>query len=183
MICHECKEKPASLHFTKIINGEKTEVSLCEKCAQEKGEMFMFNNNSGFTINNLIAGILNLDDTFKDSQQTTFKPRKVIQCEHCLMTIQQFIKIGRFGCANCYDTFSNQLNPILRRLHSGNTTHNGKIPARIGGHLHVIKKIESLKTKLQQLIQNEEFEKAAIIRDEIRSLEAQDVVDETEGGE
>ena len=41
MICQECNQRPATLHFTKIINGEKTEVHLCEKCAQEKGEMFM----------------------------------------------------------------------------------------------------------------------------------------------
>ena len=48
MICQECNQRPAALHFTKIINGEKTEVHLCEKCAQEKGEMFMFNGGIGF---------------------------------------------------------------------------------------------------------------------------------------
>jgi protein arginine kinase activator len=63
MICQECNQRPAALHFTKIINGEKTEVNLCEKCAQEKGEMFMINGGSGFTFNNLLAGLLNIDTT------------------------------------------------------------------------------------------------------------------------
>ena len=38
MICQECNKRPATLHFTKIINGEKEQFQLCEQCAQEKGE-------------------------------------------------------------------------------------------------------------------------------------------------
>jgi len=69
MICQECNQRPAALHFTKIINGEKTEVHLCEKCAQEKGEMFIFNGESGFAFNNLLAGLLNIDPTFQKPSQ------------------------------------------------------------------------------------------------------------------
>ncbi|MBB4074917.1 protein-arginine kinase activator protein McsA [Anoxybacillus voinovskiensis] len=89
------------------------------------------------------------------------------------MTYHQFTKIGRFGCSHCYDAFAKQLQPILKRLHSGNTIHAGKIPKRIGGTIHVRKQIEQLKQKLQELIAREEFEKAAEVRDQIRSLEAQ----------
>ena len=81
------------------------------------------------------------------------------------------VKLGRFGCAKCYQTFKGQLKPILRRLHSGNCTHNGKIPKRVGGKIHLRKNIEGLKLQLKELISEEEFEKAAEIRDEIRSLE------------
>ncbi len=38
MLCQECGEKQATLHFTKIVNGEKTEFHICESCAREKGE-------------------------------------------------------------------------------------------------------------------------------------------------
>ena len=38
MLCQECGKKPATLHFTKIVNGEKTEFHICESCASEKGE-------------------------------------------------------------------------------------------------------------------------------------------------
>ena len=47
MICEECHEREASLHFTKIINGEKTEFHICEHCAKEKGE-FLPGSNSFF---------------------------------------------------------------------------------------------------------------------------------------
>jgi protein arginine kinase activator len=41
----------------------------------------------------------------------------------------------------------------------------------MGGAIHVKKKVLQLKSELQTMIADEEFEKAAEIRDEIRSLE------------
>jgi len=182
MICQECNQRPAALHFTKIINGEKTEVHLCEKCAQEKGEMFILNGESGFAFNNLLAGLLNIDPSFQKPSQSPFQQEKIVQCPQCSITFQQFLKVGRFGCAHCYETFKDQLVPVLRRLHSGNWTHNGKIPKRIGGSIHLRKRMEELKGELKLAISQEEFEKAAQIRDEIRTLEKQ-LVDSEEGGE
>jgi protein arginine kinase activator len=173
LICQECKQRPATLHFTKIINGEKTEVHLCEHCAQERGDMLMFSENAGFSINNLLAGLLNLESPLKEAKTNAFQGPEILQCERCKMTYHQFTKVGRFGCSDCYHTFSRHLQPILRRLHSGNATHAGKIPKRIGGAIHIRKQIEKLKQKLQELIVREEFEKAANVRDEIRSLESQ----------
>ncbi|WP_026565492.1 UvrB/UvrC motif-containing protein [Bacillus sp. UNC41MFS5] len=182
MICQECNQRPAALHFTKIINGEKTEVNLCEKCAQEKGEMFIFNGESGFAFNNLLAGLLNIDPAFQKPSQSPFHQEEILQCDSCSMTFPQFLKVGRFGCSHCYEVFKEQLKPVLRRLHSGNWTHNGKIPKRIGGGIHLRKQIDELKGTLKESIANEEFEKAAEIRDEIRQLERK-LVASQEGGE
>lgn len=182
MICQECNQRPAALHFTKIINGEKTEVNLCEKCAQEKGEMFMFTGGSGFTFNNLLAGLLNIDPSVQKQNQNAFHQEEILQCNGCSMTFPQFIKVGRLGCAHCYETFKEQLPPVLRRLHSGNWSHSGKIPKRIGGGIHLRKQVENLKNELKNLIQQEEFEKAAQIRDEIRTLE-KDIPGSNKGGE
>lgn len=182
MICQECNQRPAALHFTKIINDEKTEVHLCEKCAQEKGEMFIISGESGFAFNNLLAGLLNIDPSFQKSSHSPFQQEEILQCESCSMTFPQFLKIGRFGCSHCYQTFKEQLKPVLRRLHGGNWTHNGKIPRRIGGDIHLRKQIEELKDGLKDAITHEEFEKAAEIRDEIRTLEKK-LAGSLEGGE
>ncbi|WP_210367527.1 UvrB/UvrC motif-containing protein [Bacillus sp. REN3] len=182
MICQECNERPATLHFTNFSNGEKSEMHLCEKCAQEKGEMFMLNNGPGFSINSLLAGLLNMEPAFPEQKKAAFKTEEVLQCPQCSMTFPQFVKVGRFGCASCYDTFREQLTPILRRLHSGNFSHSGKIPKRIGGDLHLRKTLENLKLTLQNLIAHEEFEKAAETRDEIRELEKK-LSAKQEGGE
>lgn len=169
MICQECKERPASLHFTKVVNGEKTVVQLCERCAQEKGEMFLLEGGSGFSINDLLAGLLN--PSFQNATPHSALSSQIIQCDACGMTYQQFANVGRFGCANCYHAFRDQLIPILKRLHSGNIVHGGKVPDRIGGSLHLKKKIHEFKGELVSLIEQEEFEKAAEVRDQIRSLE------------
>lgn len=172
LICQECKQRPATMHFTKIINGEKTEFHLCEHCAQERGDVFMFPENAGFSINNLLAGLLNFESPIKETKHNAFQGPEILQCERCNMTYHQFTKIGRFGCSHCYHTFARHLHPILRRLHSGNTNHAGKIPKRIGGTFHIRKQIKNLKQKLQELIVREEFEKAAEVRDQIRFLES-----------
>jgi protein arginine kinase activator len=182
MICQECNQRPATLHFTKIMNGEKTEIHLCEKCAHEKGEMFMMNGTSAFPIHNLLAGLLNVDHAFSKPKQDAFHQEEIIQCSHCQMTFPQFVKVGRFGCSNCYQAFKEQLKPILRRLHSGNWTHNGKIPKKIGGNIRLRKELDEKKLRLKDLISKEEFESAAVIRDEIRSLEKL-LNDSHEGGE
>ncbi|QJC94644.1 Nucleotide excision repair protein, with UvrB/UvrC motif [Bacillus mojavensis] len=96
---------------------------------------------------------------------------QISACPKCGMTFQQFRKTGRFGCAECYKTFHSNITPILRKVHSGNTVHGGKIPKRIGGNLHVRRQIEMLKKELEALIHQEEFENAAHVRDQIRSLE------------
>ncbi|MFL6560242.1 MAG: UvrB/UvrC motif-containing protein, partial [Bacillus sp. (in: firmicutes)] len=129
-----------------------------------------------------LAGLLNIDPNFQKPSQSPFHQEEILQCDSCSMTFPQFLKVGRFGCSHCYEAFKEQLIPVLRRLHSGNWTHNGKIPKRIGGGIHLRKQIEELKSNLKDSIQNEEFEKAAEIRDEIRKLE-KNLAASHEGGE
>jgi protein arginine kinase activator len=182
MICQECNQRPATLHFTNFSNGEKTEMHLCERCAQEKGEMFMMNQGPGFSINNLLAGLLNMEPAFKAKAKEPVPQEKVIQCDTCSLTFPQFVKVGRFGCANCYDAFREQLSPVIRRLHSGNSSHNGKIPKRIGGNIQLQRNIASLKKTLSEHIAREEFEKAVELRDQIRTLE-KTLAEKRKGGE
>jgi len=176
--CQECQERAATLHFTKIVNGEKMEMHLCEQCAKGKGDIFPGQNS--FSIHHLLSGLLNFDQPIKQAGANNFPPMHRLQCSKCGMTFEQFAKIGRFGCANCYETFNHKLDPLLKKVHGGNTVHAGKIPKRSGNHIHLKKRLEDLKRQLQVYIEREEFEKAAQVRDEIRALEKSNMKD---GGE
>lgn len=167
MECQNCHKRPASIHLTKIINGKKMEVHLCEQCAQDQDEIMGSGN---FSIHHLLSGLLNFE---QPSEQTgnTFGQAEELQCPTCGLTYRQFAKIGKFGCNDCYKTFDNRLDPLLRKVHSGNTTHTGKIPKRAGRDINVRKEIKALKENLKELIEKEEFEEAARVRDEIRALE------------
>ena len=166
MQCQDCGKKPATLHFTKIVNGGKTEFHLCDTCAREKGEMLPGMSN-GFSIHNLISGLLDFDPK---SPSPLGNVNKSLHCEECGMSYAQFSKVGRFGCSSCYTYFVERLDPLLRRIH-GKTSHVGKIPKRTGGDIQTKKHIEQLKQDLAHAISQEEFEKAATIRDEIRQIE------------
>ena len=171
MICQECQKRPATLHFKKVNNGETTEVHLCEICSQEKGELLMMNNHANLSIHNLLSGLLNINQNFTTHQQDSINDKEETRCKNCHLSYSEFVHIGKFGCSECYDSFSQQLDPIFKRLHSGNTVHIGKIPARIGGDLTLKKKIGDLKTKLQECVREERFEEAVTLRDRIRELE------------
>lgn len=172
MECQECHKRQATLHFSQVINGNKTEVHVCEVCAKEKG--YMTYPEEAYSLHNLLSGLFNFDSSSVDSQKgSSYKQAQDLQCPQCEMTFSEFKRVGKFGCAKCYRTFSERLDPILRRVHSGNTKHHGKIPTRKGGDLHLKKEIESHKAELHHLIENEAFEDAAKVRDEIKELEKQ----------
>jgi protein arginine kinase activator len=166
MHCQECGQRPATVHFTKIVNGNKTETHMCEVCAKEKGE-FMGQTPNGFSINSLLSGLLNFE-----SQGMPTPTPQVLRCSSCGLTFSQFSQLGRFGCSDCYAAFEPRLEPILRRIHGG-THHSGKFPARAGVRIKQRRNIEEYRQELQLCIKQEKFEEAALLRDKIRSLEAQ----------
>ncbi|MGN1399952.1 MAG: UvrB/UvrC motif-containing protein [Bacillus sp. (in: firmicutes)] len=133
----------------------------------------MKNHGESFSIHNLLSGLLNVNSGFPSNQHSPRVNKGAVECPNCHMTYEEFVQIGKFGCAECYKTFSSQLEPIVRRLHSGNAAHTGKIPGRIAGGINLRKQIDELRAELQKCIQKEEFEKAVTLRDEIRKLESE----------
>ena len=167
MDCQECHQNPATIHFAQIINGDKKEVHVCEKCALEKG--YIHHKEEPYSLHHLLSGLFHFDTELM--QQSQQQNKAAISCDQCGMTYRQFAKIGKFGCSHCYTTFQDKLHPLLRRVHGGNTTHEGKIPKRRGTSIHQRKQLRDMKDKLRQLIEEEAFELAAEVRDQIKDLE------------
>lgn len=167
MLCPECGKRPATIHYTKIVNGKKSEFHLCEVCAQEKGEQ-MPGFDSGFSFHQLLSGLLNFDSSSTGGHEAY--EANLLRCPTCGLTYNQFSKVGRFGCGDCYKTFQNRLDPLLRRIH-GHSSHHGKIPSRAKGELKLQRQLEQLREQLAQKVQTEEFEEAARLRDQIRELQ------------
>jgi protein arginine kinase activator len=158
MLCTKCGVKNAVLHYTKNYNGEITEHHLCQECAQEEG---LFGNLS-----------LDFGDLFKDVFGNEFIPSHTpsLRCPECGMTLDLFEKTGRMGCSECYDTFYSQITPVLKRIH-GSTVHTGKLTKEVQGEVKAKRQIDRLRKELKEAITNEEFEKAASLRDQIREME------------
>lgn len=168
MLCQKCQERPAAVHFTKIVGGEKSEFHFCETCAKEQAELNQLFTKAvpTFDFNQLLSGLLNMES----SPGFTTSPPTTLRCETCGMTYAQFSKIGRFGCPNCYESLAPRLEPLLRRIQTA-TNHTGKIPLRTGEQVKTKKGLERLRKELQQSISLEQFERAAQLRDQIREME------------
>lgn len=172
MECNECKKRPATLLFTQIINGNKSEIQVCEPCAKKLGYMKDNDMEGAYSLHDLLTGLFNFSSPQIDLQNNNlFNVKEELECPKCNITFTDFKRIGKFGCAQCYDTFRGNLETVFRRVHSGNTKHHGKIPKRKGKNLHAKRELETYRIKLQQLIEQEEFEQAAVVRDEIKRLE------------
>lgn len=163
MLCQKCQKRVANVQLTQIINNNKNVLYICEQCAREEGKYNMI---SPFSVNDFFSGIMGFPYMTSTPQQT---PNVV--CETCGMSYEEFKKVGKLGCPNCYKVYGDKLAPLFKRLH-GNIQYNGKIPSRAYGNVRVSKDIEKLKEQLNAAVKNEEYEKAATIRDQIKNLES-----------
>lgn len=164
MLCDDCQERPASVHITKINNNQKTEKHLCDICAQKSGDL-SFASNANFAAADFLTGLFN-------HGVSAPRPRPQTECPGCGMTYGEFSRSGKIGCSECLNTYGQQLRPLLRRIH-GTSTHTGKVPKRGGGQLAAKRRLKELKQELELSIRDENYEQAAKLRDEIRTLEQQ----------
>ena len=159
MQCCVCKEKPATVHLTQIVGEKMQKLDLCEDCAKAKG----INDPTSFAMADLMLGLgasQELDPTAGAAQ---------IKCPRCGFSQADFKKSGRLGCPECYQTFAEGLAGLLKTMHKG-TRHVGKAPEALRKSREVGDRLKLLQKKLNKAIATEDFETAAAIRDEIKSM-------------
>lgn len=170
MICDVCKKKKASVHLTEIVDGKMTEMHICEDCARERSVQM----EQQFGLADLLAGLSDFGKQIKAEDKVK------LQCSHCGLSYEDFRKVGRLGCSECYNAFRSHLSSLLKKIH-GSNQHMGKQPkGRVASPGAAVKKearepkedpLQELKSQLQQAVLAENFEQAALLRDKIRILE------------
>jgi protein arginine kinase activator len=161
MICNQCQERDAVVHLTQIVDNAVTQVHLCEKCAAERGI-----ETSSSTATHVLGEFLQAAQ-----QQAAQMPGDAARCSYCGTSLRDFRASGRLGCARCYGAFEQSLRDLLRRVH-GSATHVGRTYAAADEPaLERDATLSELRGRLADAIRGEEFELAATIRDQIRTLE------------
>lgn len=158
MICNDCKEQPASIHLTQMINGQKVEFHLCFACANRRNIQIwpiLVPQGSAFKA------------TFLLSQASGYEERV---CSFCRLTWREFLATSFLGCTKCYHSFADLLGQLVAKNH-GQTRHQGKIPIKGAGPMRVQREIIFLRNELEKAVTQENFEKAAHLRDQIHALE------------
>jgi len=164
MLCQKCGKNEASFHYKTNINDNITELHLCAECAGENGESELFTHELGDYFGSMLS------DFFAGTNALASPRRKIARCSLCGASARDISESGKAGCARCYDVFSDILQPYVHRIH-GNAFHEGKIPAAEGRELRAKREIENLRSELRKAIDEQEFEKAAELRDRIKDME------------
>ncbi|MEI6437939.1 MAG: UvrB/UvrC motif-containing protein [Candidatus Omnitrophota bacterium] len=184
MKCDKCPKK-ATVHLTEIVDGKAAEMHLCEDCARDQSQHM----EQQFGLADLLAG---LTDFGKHVPEV---PKESLLCPACGLSYEDFRKFGRFGCAKCYVAFTEHLKTLLKKIH-GSNIHLGKklagvVPEAAPSKIKVVtvepqvpapalsaaplppgvETADSLRIKMHQAIEKEDFELAASLRDKIRELE------------
>ncbi len=172
MLCQQCKKNNASIFYKETVNGKTTSYALCPECAAkltEEGKIkevkdpftTFFDDPFGDLFNNMLG----IPANQISSQKSV--------CPDCGCTLSMIQNTGMLGCPTCYRFFAEALEPTVRNIH-GNTRHIGKIPGDREAKKAKKDKLASLKKELSEAIKAENFEQAAVLRDQIRDLESSD---------
>jgi protein arginine kinase activator len=162
-----------------FVHGKKVELHLCQECAFkiDNPEMLV-------SLENIFKGFLDQLNTKYFNQpgapgafQPTEKPATVRApkiCVRCGMTFQKFKTGGRLGCDVCYHSFKKEVEVLLKNV-QGSTRHEGKYPRRMGVGILQKRQVIELRTAQKRAVEEENYEEAARLRDEIRVLEQAEV--------
>lgn len=171
MLCDKCKVNQATVHIRQSINGNVREYDLCDKCAAASNIF----NEANMSFDNMFEGFLNGMGKGGMLYGDGFYPNKGTDvCNVCGATFEDFVNGGKLGCPDCYDTFRDRLRGVLKNIQAG-AKHTGKGSAdarRIKAQTapKELTEEEKLKNELELAVKNEEYEKAAELRDRIKAL-------------
>jgi protein arginine kinase activator len=154
-----CKEKPATVHLTQIVGDKVQKLDLCQDCAKAKG----VDDPTGFAMADLMLGL------GASQELESASAGQEVKCARCGFSQADFKKSGRLGCPECYRTFAEGLSGLLKSMHKG-VRHVGKAPEALRQSRDNIDRLKTLQKKLAKAIEDENYETAAALRDEIKTL-------------
>lgn len=167
MTCQSCHAAKATVRFEKIVNGKKSEIFLCQTCAHQYGLP-----NSGANLpeffGKVVSSILGEAPADISARRPGRKRRPRARCQQCGLAWADFEAHGLFGCAACYTAFEPVIKVLLRNIH-GRNRHTGRRPQRLKPRTG--KSVAALRQELERAIGEQQFERAAALRDEIRAAE------------
>lgn len=150
------------MFLTQIVNGQVSELALCEACAREKGlfdpqsltfaEKFFpeeFKNRVDKLVRELTMG------------ESTPAPARgldmMTRCPVCGFGVEDYRRTGHLGCPDCYRVFARELDPTAEEPERNDTEPVSLKKAR-------------LQKELKQAVEREDYERAAKLRDQINAL-------------
>lgn len=157
MDCEKCKTEKATVFLTQILGGKMYKVDLCEKCAKDLGVL----DASNFSLADLLIGMKGEEETEETGCE--------LECPACGLSEADLRKEGRLGCPDCYEVFADRLKDVFLEMQRGGC-HTGKTPQDQSKRMQAVRQVEELRRSLAKAIEEENFEKAAFLRDQLNTF-------------
>jgi protein arginine kinase activator len=164
MQCQSCQKKEATIHLTEITDGIRSEMHLCEDCAQAEGIAVK----SQIPLNELLSTLL---ASQPEEGELLGESEQGKSCPHCGFSLQEFRKEPVLGCPRDYELFDKALLPLIKKAQNGQTSHSGKIPSKTPADTKKEMELFTLREQLDKAVKNENYELAAELRDKINKVE------------
>ncbi len=178
MSCDKCNGNNKEVNIKVKIDGEDHAIAWNENQAQDAGFHSVFENKD-FPLSDLIATVL------KKNLPAKVESKNNPKCPTCGLTFLELLEVGRIGCAHCYAAFGSQMEILLEKIH-GSAMHVGFVHERTETFKPIrneskqeeqapeLSREDKLKMELEEAIENEDYEKAARIRDQLKAMETAD---------
>lgn len=175
--CQFCGAK-ATMFLTQIVKNEVTELTLCERCAKERG---LFDPQTLTFAEKFFPSMIQ-EKVADLIQQLSSKGRKesasepntdvITRCPVCDFPIGDYYTTDRLGCPHCYQVFTEDFTPELRKALATAPSDAEETPAgepAADGNAPVVSR-RDLELELKRAIAQENYELAATLRDRIQAL-------------
>lgn len=160
MLCDVCRENQATIRLIAVVDGQKTERHLCTACvAKQKLQL-------------RTEGVSNILSAFIGGSGRKPQKHPELHCSVCGLAYDDAVQTAKMGCAQCYQDFKPHLQPLLLHMHEG-VRHVGRIPQRADASMKAHNRIEQIRREMDMAVVLEDFELAAVLRDELKALECQ----------
>lgn len=163
-VCDLCHEKPATIHVQESVHGRERTLHVCPTCAAR--EKLTPKALDSLSLTEFLYSFADLaaelgEDSERDAELDA------LECPTCGLTGAQFREHGLLGCPSCYAA----LAPCF-----GADRPTGGLP--LPGPLapperdaEARRGLRDLQDELDRAVEAENYERAAILRDEIQELQ------------
>jgi protein arginine kinase activator len=157
MLCDECKSRPATIFFKEVLPNKTVELHLCEECAQKRGLVSAKKMSPHEILQKLLK-----EKSAKDAQ---------VICPKCYLSLAEFKRVGRFGCASCVSAFEPHIKRLIKQIHQSDKHIGRRLTPGEKKGIEVFR----LREELKKALESEEYEDAARIRDKLKNFGVENV--------
>ena len=200
MICDICHKNPAIIHIQEIGPNGRHSLNLCLKCAAERA---LDGHEATGGLGKVLKSLANPESAMEVLNQLGFNgesvaqlfgsPETQLKCPVCGTTWREIERSHQLGCEECLKTFQKQITGLIKPIHRAIwNTYEEKLPVAdsfdteeedieqaVRQHDQQ-QEVERLKRELACAVLNENYERAARLRDMIAEFTPENISEQTE---